>query len=342
MNSSYDFLLIYATCFPVKGAKNSIIIDTERMEIYKFSSKYFDYIEMLSVIPYRRLLENAQSKEIQIEIEELCSFLIQNDLAFFTATPSRFPHVKKEWKSATLIHNAIIDIDELDYSFDDFIIQLINVGCKHIQFRVFSSKPIDYYYKLLQNEVYKRFVSIEFVIKYHKSFTSTNIKELILDNQHVCVMCVHSVPQGALNDIQLPKGITGNLIVLNYPIKSSDSCGKISIASMTIPEMRELTRNRIYNSCLHGKISVDINGYVKNCPSMIPHYGYIDSASIIDIIQSDTFLRYGNICKDKITTCQDCEFRYICNDCRAYTINNNINEKPLKCKYNPYNAEWAD
>ena len=45
----------------------------------------------------------------------------------------------------------------------------------------------------------------------------------------------------------------------------------------------------------------------------------------------------------KIHVCKDCEFRYICTDCRAYIEDpNDILSKPLKCGYNPYTAEWSE
>ncbi|MDR2057516.1 MAG: hypothetical protein LBP83_04405, partial [Dysgonamonadaceae bacterium] len=40
--------------------------------------------------------------------------------------------------------------------------------------------------------------------------------------------------------------------------------------------------------------------------------------------------------------CKDCEFRYICTDCRAYLQDSNdIYSQPAKCNYNPYIAKWA-
>lgn len=49
------------------------------------------------------------------------------------------------------------------------------------------------------------------------------------------------------------------------------------------------------------------------------------------------------ITKDKITGCKDCEFRYICTDCRAYIEEpEDIYSKPLKCGYDPNTGEWED
>jgi len=41
--------------------------------------------------------------------------------------------------------------------------------------------------------------------------------------------------------------------------------------------------------------------------------------------------------------CQDCEFRHICTDCRAFIKDsNNIYSQPAKCGYNPYIAKWQN
>ena len=57
---------------------------------------------------------------------------------------------------------------------------------------------------------------------------------------------------------------------------------------------------------------------------------------------ADKSYSIGNfyIC-DKIIVCKDCEFRYICTDCRIFIKdNNNIYSQPLHCNYNPYIAKW--
>lgn len=102
------------------------------------------------------------------------------------------------------------------------------------------------------------------------------------------------------------------------------------------------------NNCLNGKISIDINGDIKNCPSMPESYGNIKDTSLEEVINKPGFKKYWNITKDDIEVCRDCEFRYICTDCRAYTERTKFGDegldlsKPLKCGYNPYTNEWAE
>jgi hypothetical protein len=46
--------------------------------------------------------------------------------------------------------------------------------------------------------------------------------------------------------------------------------------------------------------------------------------------------------KDDIEVCKDCEFRYICTDCRIFkNDSNDIYSKPKKCNYDPYTNTWA-
>src|SRR5690606_41800509 len=98
-----------------------------------------------------------------------------------------------------------------------------------------------------------------------------------------------------------------------------------------------------HNSCLNRKISIDAEGNIKNCPSMSESFGNVQDTSLLEAIEKPGFKKYWNITKDKIHVCKDCEFRYICTDCRAY-INDpaDILSKPLKCGYNPYTGEWSE
>jgi len=54
-------------------------------------------------------------------------------------------------------------------------------------------------------------------------------------------------------------------------------------------------------------------------------------------------VQIGSITKDQVAVCRDCEFRYVCTDCRAYTQDaDDPYSKPAKCTYDPYTATWAN
>lgn len=101
--------------------------------------------------------------------------------------------------------------------------------------------------------------------------------------------------------------------------------------------------SKSYNSCLNRKISIDINGNIKNCPSMPQSFGNIRDTTLQEAIEHKDFKKYWSITKDQIDVCKDCEFRYICTDCRAYKENPEDDySKPLKCGYSPYTNKWEE
>lgn len=76
---------------------------------------------------------------------------------------------------------------------------------------------------------------------------------------------------------------------------------------------------------------------------MTESFGNINDTSLLEVLEKPGFKKLWDLSKDKIHVCKDCEFRYICTDCRAYVEDpDDILSKPLKCGYNPYTGEWSD
>ena len=70
-------------------------------------------------------------------------------------------------------------------------------------------------------------------------------------------------------------------------------------------------------------------------------FGHVNEVLLKDVLDLKEFKYLGNIKKDEIEICKDCEFRYICLDCRAYVENSDdIFSKPKKCNYDPYSSSW--
>ncbi len=151
---------------------------------------------------------------------------------------------------------------------------------------------------------------------------------------------VHGTPDGMLESLQAEVH-HANVIYYRGTIKDETHCGMVEPYSfdVNVPLFSEAQKR---NTCLYKKISIDKSGNIKNCPSMTSSFGSIDNSSLIDIVQMTEFTSYWNINKDKIQICRDCEFRYVCTDCRAYTQGDNLLGKPAKCNYDPYTAKWID
>ncbi len=118
---------------------------------------------------------------------------------------------------------------------------------------------------------------------------------------------------------------------------------------ITQPEFRvsakEIMHNLRGNPCLQGKLVVTERGGVYPC--IFDRYrqvGNVLQQTLGEIIQSEVLEAVWRMSKRDIFVCKDCEFRYVCNDCRplAAAFNGGDYLAPFPyCAYNPYTGEWG-
>lgn len=102
-------------------------------------------------------------------------------------------------------------------------------------------------------------------------------------------------------------------------------------------------KNRHWNSCWAGKAAVTSRGDVIPCVFARDHIaGNIKQQSLSDIIKGEQMRHFWELTKDYIEVCKDCEYRYVCRDCRpwAYGLTSNLYTKSPRCTYNPYTGQW--
>lgn len=98
--------------------------------------------------------------------------------------------------------------------------------------------------------------------------------------------------------------------------------------------------NMIYNPCWGGKIAITKKGEIKPCI-----YSNIIIGNLFDNLMEKiipTIMKYWTINKNKIKKCRDCEFRFICFDCREISLREkkDLFETNPYCTYDPYSGEW--
>ena len=101
--------------------------------------------------------------------------------------------------------------------------------------------------------------------------------------------------------------------------------------------------NRSRNSCWFGKIAITNEGDILPCVFARDQVaGNIKDQSLKEIIEN-RMLKFWNLTIDQIDVCKDCEYRYLCHDCRpwAYGFTGNLYAKSPRCTYNPYTGEWG-
>lgn len=347
--SKEDYLYIYADCIIIKGYTRTMILDIGRRNFFFVDNCYYDLLMALkedSIKQVESYLETAFEREQYILF---LNYLIKNELAYVVNDLKLFPPIDERWDDPTTIVNAIIDFREINHDVGKICQELNSLGCKYLQIRCYKQISITEISKWLNLVKYNTEVrSVQLLISYHEEFTSvTNILKLLKEFP-TCLITVHSSP----HDKALYPERDGNAerfmvdlgfaLYIKQEINSCESCGIINESSFFIPSLEGFMESKLYNSCLNRKISIDEHGNIKNCPSMKISYGKISETSLTEVCQNSDFSKHFNIKKDDIAVCKDCEFRYLCTDCRAYrTEEHNLYSKPSKCMYDPYAGSWS-
>lgn len=321
-------------CIISEGKTRIILIDTSRREYFSLPLQVGKFILSLDGQTEKELKSNFLLSE---DDKNIClNFLIEKELIFLTDQYFRFPSLDKTWDFPYLITNALIDLDENNLNLDNFLAKSNGIGIYSIQIRKFSS----FGFKELLDVIHKfakvNINSLQIIWPYTKDIDFEILKENLKDS-NVEYVLLHSAPM--TRNIISP---FNSIFLIGSNLVSKLSCGVINLKNFTT-NINFVTESHFHNSCLNRKISIDDKGEIKNCPSMSESFGNIKDTSLAEAIEKPGFKKYWDINKDKIHVCKDCEFRYICTDCRAYIEDpNDILSKPLKCGYNPYTGEWSD
>lgn len=104
-------------------------------------------------------------------------------------------------------------------------------------------------------------------------------------------------------------------------------------------DLRKRVLDTYNDSCYatHLYISSDMEVYPCPMERRISH-GNLRNASLSDLLNPSIL----NMSKKEVNECRECEYRYICLDCRPDSITNDIAEKPWFCTYKPLRGEWEN
>lgn len=325
------------------GYNRSLICDLQRRDFIFIPNEMKD----LLLNHENKSIEEIKSfyDEIFHEmIEDNIRYLERNEYIFFTKNPSFFPKLNLDWHYSFSITNAILDCLSKD-NYVKILMELDELKCKNIELRFFYDLDFNLIYEIINFVQNSKFIitTIGFVIP----FNENNIKKInfiINDSARISYFIIFNTPNEKINIIKSNKN--NRAIYISNNIFSESSCGVVSSKLFSI-NIKTFTESQQNNTCLNRKISIDKDGYIRNCPSMPQHFGNIKDSTLREALNHPDFKKYWNVTKDMIAVCKDCEFRHICTDCRAYTERTHFEDdidlsKPLKCGYNPYTNEWAE
>lgn len=279
-----------------------------------------------------KIIDNKKKSDIL----EILHYLKEQDFGFFTSEPENFPNIDFSLNDfPEIIKNSIIDFDKnSEHDLRSILNQLSELGCLTVELRFFDAITQEIFLKYLSYFKTSPVRTLNIVLKYSSWTTCKNMDQILLTNKRLSKVIVHNSPKKLLQKLNHQI-----LIFTTENILDASCCGNISpyYFQSNIDFYKEALTS---NTCLDKKVCVDSGGNIKNCPVMKSSYGHISNTKIKNCLDNEHFKKLWQIKKDDIEICKDCEFRYICPDCRAFTISGDIYSKPKKCSYDPYTNLW--
>lgn len=279
----------------------------------------------------------ADDSEIKNLTKENLDFMLDQGMIF--EIPERFKSnlksFKLEYSSPNHLENVIMDRNaNSSYSIEKSIMLLNRLRNKSLQVRWFDNINLTDLRTILCKTESSPCESIDILLPFDDFYQQ--VLDLKKQFPKISNVVFHSVNK-SIDKHDLDRQ---EVFFTREHITDANNCGQVSPYNFSQNQSHVL-KSINYNSCLYRKIGIDTEGNIKNCPSMKSTMGHISISDHLNIEDMESL--FWTITKDEVDTCKDCEFRYICTDCRVFTEDSKRPySKPSKCNYNPYLAKWED
>lgn len=324
--------VLFGNCVAVRGASRSSIYDLQLGRLQFIPNLLHEFIEKGKTLTVEQIRERLGEDRTE-GVEDVLEYLENENYGLFTKIPDQFPQIDHQLYDASEVNNVIIELgQELNYDFGNLVAELEALGCQAVEIR-------------------SQFSPLELLRQVLHSFENSRVKEIVLHYNEMNPIHINEWVQLRASNLRLNQiniycterrasHEFGNLKVDQYPNPlNNDDCGMIKADYWTL-NPKFFTESLQANSCLNKKISIDPFGRLKSCPSLPKTFGSLQEHSLKEMLERSEIKKLWKLRKDDVNVCRDCEFRYACHDCRAYTLNDEAFEKPAKCKYDPYTMEW--
>lgn len=325
------YLIFFEDCRVVKGYQRSIIYDLTRPSNSNvIPNSLLSVIENLKSHTIDKVLK-AHDKEDKEIILEYIDFLVKNEFAIIGDfyMKKHLIEFSLEESKPEIIENTIVCINDSNFANALFFLQKIQEYlCSRVELRI-EHLSLTNFEKLVTSFEDSIFITVLMHSKYVNNQYNEKIEKSINKEPRIIQHIIYN---------SLTSVINGKSIYTKTNVDFNNDCGIIDIKNFSINRDFFISSN-CGNSCLNKKLSLNLSGQICSCPS-IKNGQNIDTMDIF--IKSKEYSSLATLKKDEIEICSDCEYRYMCLDCRAFTDSSlRKNARPFKCNYNPYIGKWS-
>jgi SPASM domain peptide maturase of grasp-with-spasm system len=345
-----DKFVLSSSVRVVKGANRSVLVDYLRTDVRIISNDYAKLIELLdrNTISF---VEDIVGEDSKRQFHTFLEFMTSNEFGFITDDVSLFPVISDEiHDDHVALIDTIIEVEEAKMDTADFegaIKKIDELNCADLQLRILSEPNVLFVTKVMDIVRKTRIPYVELHLMNDAIGDLKAYEDMIINYPTLTNICVYEAENAEVKPIKLEKETYYPLqmgqVHYRKGVLNDSCCGVINFENLSFRDTNSHNLMRNFNGCLYKKLTIDVNGNIKNCPSIAKSYGHHRNSDIKTVMNTSNFKQLGMIKKDDIKICQDCEFRYNCTDCRAFVTDDaDIYSKPLKCGYNPYTNEWQE
>lgn len=110
-----------------------------------------------------------------------------------------------------------------------------------------------------------------------------------------------------------------------------------------VADRARFDHNRRWNPCWAGKLAIAPNGDFMPCVMGRGEVvGNARTDALADVAAGPGLRRLWGLTKDEIAVCRDCEYRYVCGDCRPLAAaESGLTGKTARCTYDPARGDWG-
>ncbi|MCP1300549.1 grasp-with-spasm system SPASM domain peptide maturase [Chryseobacterium sp. S0630] len=334
---------LFSNILITKGTTRILISDLQRNVSELYPLELYEIIIELKTHSIEAMMTNYDEESREI-VQNYINLLLEKEYGFVTENDwdRNFPPLSYDYHEPSAATDLFIEMEDIGI-LKKIHPSIENLGVKHLV--IYSLNPLALKDFIEIDEIFKTSVlsGIEIFSPFHQKINLSFIQALQKNTVRIYSLILYHCskpPFKAKDEYRF------SLHFLKDDLKIS-ACGKVDLKYFNT-NMTKVIEAINHNSCLYKKIGIDRHGTIKNCPLMSESLGNIHKQSLEETLNQPDFKKYWNLTKDHIEICKDCEFRYVCTDCRAYTENAVKNKKgldiskPLKCGYNPYTGVWDD
>ena len=338
MQDRSETFILYANCLPVKGARRSAIFDVQRGRIRFIPNALYELLVNPHVAdctgPSTRMDTGYKDEE---RIAEYYDVLSTEGYGMWTDEPERFPPLSLDWRRPEAITNAVIDVDHTSrHDWMKIRAELDEASCLATELRFYDPTSLQELSSIMAMLAGGKLRHVSLILAYGSDTNKEGLEDLCAKWPLISSLWIHSSP--SFEYVRLP---TDASITYTQHRLKLDSCGHVSMDKMAV-NLIHFTEAKKSNSCLNRKVGIATDGQIGSCPAC-SNKCQPSSKSLKALVETFSLQQLTKVTKDEVKVCRDCEFRYVCTDCRVFVSDpSDPYSKPAHCTYDPYTATWRD